>query len=379
MVTIQEITSRRDLKKFMLFPNKLYRDNPYYVPDMLDSQINDFIRDKNPGYEYCDTKCFLAYRDTQIVGRIAAIFSTRANEKVGKTQMRFSYADYIDDTEVVDALFGAVEGWARELGCSSIHGPLGFSDMDREGLLIEGFDRLSMFITNYNHPYYKAQMERMGYVKDTDWLEFRITLPENGMEDERLQKLERLATAIEKRTKLHAAPLKSRKAIKPYVEDVFNLYNETYKILYGTVVLTPAQVDKYVKEFLPLIAARTTMILLNEQEKVVGFGVAGPSLSRAQQKCQGRLFPFGWFHVLRALNGKNDTLDLFLIAVHPDYQGKGVNAVILNRLLRNALEDGVRYAETGPELETNADVQSHWRYFDVEQHKRRRAFIKQLS
>lgn len=378
MVIIREITARKDIKRFMIFANDLYKDSPYYVPDMLDSQINDFLRDKNPAFEYCDAKCFLAEREGRIVGRIAAIYNTHANEKYGHNQLRFSHADYIDDAEVVDALFAAAEAWAGELGCDSVHGPLGFSDMDREGLLVEGFDRISQFFVNYNHPYYKAHMERMGYEKDADWIEFRITLPENGYEDERLQRLKRLGEVVERRMKLHAAPLKNRSAIRPYVKKVFELYNETYRVLYGMVALTPAQVEKYVEEFLPIVDARTTMILLDDKEDVVAFGVGGPSISRAQQKNRGRLFPFGWIPVLRAMNGKNDTLDMFLIAVRPDLQGKGLNAVILHRLLEMAFEDGIRYAETGPELEINTDVQSQWRFFDVEQHKRRRAYIKKL-
>ncbi|MDR1620179.1 MAG: N-acetyltransferase, partial [Clostridiales bacterium] len=325
MVTIREIETRRDIKKFVRFVDWLYKDSPYFVPDMLNSQINDFIKDKNPAHEYCESKCFLAYRDRKIVGRIAAIYNTHANEKVGKNQMRFSHADYIDDAEVVDALFAAVEGYAREKGCISVHGPLGFSDMDREGLLVEGFNRVSQFFVNYNYAYYPAHMERMGYEKDVDWIEFRVTLPERTKQDERVQKLERLVETIEKRAKLHAAPLKKRRDMLPYVEKVFELYNETYRILYGTVALTPPQVKKYVKEFLPMIDERSTLILLNEREDVVAFGVSGPSISLAQQKTRGRFFPIGWYHILKALKGKNDTRDLFLIAVHPDLQGKGIS------------------------------------------------------
>lgn len=376
MVTVKEITERKDIKKFIAFANDLYRDNPYYVPDMFDSQVKDFDREKNPAFEYCDAKCFLAYRDGKIVGRIAAIYNTHANKKYNKNQMRFSHADYIDDAEVVDALFAAVEGWAREKGCTAVHGPLGFSDMDREGLLIKGFDRLSQFFVYYNHPYYMEQMERMGYGKDVDWIEYRISLPD--LNDERLQRLDRLAEAVTRRMKLAPVELTSRNSIKPHIEDVFKLYNEAYLALYGMVALTPRQVEKYVGEFLPLVDERTTAILRNDKGEVVAFGVAAPSLSHAQQKCRGKLFPFGWYHILRALNGKNDTLDLFLIAVKPELQGTGINAVVMNRLLKFAIEDGRKFAETGPELEYNSHVQSQWRYFNTEQHKTRRCYIKEL-
>ncbi len=373
MVTITEITAKKDIKKFIAFANDLYENDPYFVPDMFDSQVADFDREKNPAYEYCDTKCFLAYRDGKIVGRIAAIYNEHANQKYQKRQMRFSHADYIDDDEVVDALFHAVENWGREMDCECVHGPLGFSDMDREGLLIEGFDRLGQFFVNYNHPYYPVQMERMGYRKDVDWVEYRIILPEKPND-----RLGRLADAVKTRQKLRIADLTNRNSIRPYVKGVFELYNQTYTVLYGMVALTPRQVDKYVDEFLPLVTARTTCILLDQADEVVAFGVGAPSLSRAQQKSRGKMLPFGWFHVLKALNGKNDTLDMFLIAVRPDLQGVGLNAVILNHLLKNAIEDGRKFAETGPELEDNTKVQSQWKFFETEQHKRRRCFIKEI-
>ncbi|MCL1816117.1 MAG: N-acetyltransferase [Clostridiales bacterium] len=377
MITIKEISTCKDLKKFMLFANHLYQDNPYYVPDMLKSQIADFEQHKNPAFAYCQAKCFLAYRKDAIVGRIAAIYNTHACEKYQENQLRFSHADYIDDDEVVDALFLAVETWARELGCASLHGPLGFTDLDREGLLVEGFDYLSQFFVNYNYPYYGSHMERLGFVQDVDWIEHRVILPAT-YPGQRLEKIDRLAALVQQRLNLRLVSLKKKKAVLPYVKDIFNLYNEAYLKLYGMVALTPAQVDKYVGEFLPLVNQRTTAILLNEQEKVVAFGVVAPSISLAQRKSGGKMFPLGWFHLLRALKGKNDTLDLFLIAVHPKLQGKGVNAIILSTLLKNAIEDGFKYAETGPMLETNADMLSHWRYFDTVQHKRRRAYYKRL-
>ncbi|MDL2257665.1 GNAT family N-acetyltransferase [Eubacteriales bacterium OttesenSCG-928-K08] len=375
MVTITEAITKKDLKRFIKFANELYEGNPYYVPDMLDSQVNDFVRDKNPAYEYCDTKCFLAWRQEKIVGRIAAIHNRTANEKYQRNQMRFWHMDFIDDVEVVDALFGAVEAWAKELGCESVHGPLGFSDMDREGMLIEGFDQLSMFITYYNHPYYKEHMERMGYRKETDWLEFKI---EVGKDDKQgRERLDRLATAVERRSKLQIVPLKNKKEIRPHVEDVFELYNEVYN-LFGMIPLTPSQVERYVNEFLPLIDERTTTILKDQDGKVVAFGVVAPTISHAMQKCKGNMLPFGWYHMLKALKGKNDTLDMFLIAVHPDWQGKGVTTIMINRIVKFAMENGIRFAETGPELESNTNVHAQWRFFNYKQHKRRRCYIKEI-
>lgn len=375
MTIIRELMTKKEIKEFILFPNKLYKKNPYYVPDMLASQMEDFDQSKNPAYEYCDTKCFAAYQKGKMVGRIAAIYNRKANEKNQLNQMRFWHVDFIDDDKVVDGLFGAVEGWAKEIGCTSVHGPLGFSDMDREGMLIEGFDRQSMFITYYNHPYYQLQMERLGYKKEVDWLEYLVKVGDKG--DSRIKKLERIAAKVEKRSNLTQAPLTQKRDIRTYVEGVFELYNKVY-VLFGMIPLTDRQIQRYVKEFLPLINPNTAIIYLNEEKQVVAFGVAAPSIARAMQKSGGRLFPFGWFHMLRALKGKNQLLDMFLIAVHPDYQGIGINAVILNKVLKYAEKKGIRYAETGPELETNADVQTQWRYFDTEQHKRRRCFKKEI-
>ncbi|MDD6887647.1 MAG: hypothetical protein ACI4MR_00010 [Candidatus Aphodomorpha sp.] len=374
MVTIKEAVTRRDIVKFMEFPNKLYRGNPYYVPDMLDSQVADMMRDKNPAFEYCDAKCFLAYREGKIVGRIACILNTRANAKFNKKYLNISHIDFIDDDEVVDALFDAAEGWARELGCEAVHGPLGFSDMDREGMLIQGFDQKSLFFTYYNHPYYVTQMERRGYGKEVDWFEYRVTIPDKPNE-----RIHRMAEMIRKRYHLHVVDLDNfGKPLSVLVEDVFKLYNETYLALFGVVALTPKQVEKYVHEFLPVVQGRTTAFVYNEQEELVAFGICCPSLDRAQQKNGGRMFPFGWIPMLRALKGKNETLDMLLVAVKPSLQGCGINALLMDNIQEKVIAAGFKYAETGPQLEFNTKVQAQWKFFPSEQHKRRRCWVKEL-
>ncbi len=375
MLTIKEASSKKDIKAFIRFANDLYKDNAYYVPDIMSSQIAAFNREENPAYEYCDSKCFLAYKGSRIVGRVAAIHNTKVNAKEGKNQMRFWHADFIDDENVVDMLFKAVEDYAKEKGCTEVYGPMGFSDMDREGMLINGFDQLSMFQTYYNHPYYMRHMERMGYAKNVDWLEYRIII--NDVNDERIARLKKLAEAVTRRQKLTLVTVPKKKMLEPYVEKVFKLYNEVYT-LYGMVPLTPRQVDYYVKELLPLVDQRTTAIV-NAAGDVVAFGIGAPTLSHALRKCGGRMFPFGWYHILKALKGKNDTLDLFLIAVHPDYQDKGVNAIIMNHIVQFGIHNGVMYAETSPELETNTKVQAQWRFFDTQQHKKRRCYIKSIG
>lgn len=372
MVTIKIAASEKDLVKFMEFPLELYRDCPYYVPDILKSQVEDMQRDKNPAFAYCDARCFLAYRDGKIVGRIAGILNTLANQKFGKDYLRFSHVDFIDDDEVVDALFDALEGWAREKGCTAVHGPLGFSDMDREGMLVEGFDRMSLFYTYYNYPYYKEQMERRGYGKQVDWVELRLKTPDRL--DEHIAKL---SSYIMKRKQLHVVNLGDL-PIKTLMRDVFALWNETYNVLFGVVPMTDRQMEKYTSEFLPMVNARTTSFVYNSKNEMIAFGIACPALDYAMRKIKGRTLPFGWVSLIKALKGKNDTLDLLLIAVHPDYQGMGVNAVILNEFQNKALRYGFKFAETGPMLEMNTNIISQWGRYESEQHKRRRCFVKDL-
>ncbi|MCL2695127.1 MAG: hypothetical protein FWE69_02245 [Clostridiales bacterium] len=372
MVTITEAKGKRELTKFVTFPNKLYKGNSYYVSDMIASQVNDWLPD-NPAFEYCEGKALLARRDGKIVGRVAAILNHRANQKFGKKYMIFSQFDFIDDDEVVDALLAAVEDYAREKGCEAVHGPMGFSDMDREGMLVEGFDQLSMFITYYNYPYYVTQMERAGYVKEIDWVEHLVEIPK-----EMPARLTKLVGHIRRKHALTVKDLSDKKQIPRYVRDVFELYNQAYLVLFGMVPLTPRQVDKYVKEFLPIVQDKSSCFLYNDKDELVCFGLGGPSLARANQKSRGRMLPFGWFHLLRALYGYNDRWDMFLIAVRPDLKGAGLQLVALDILGRKAMQHGVKVAETGPNLETNQDVMSGWRMFNTTQHKRRRCWVKEL-
>ena len=374
MVTIQVAKTRREIRDFVLFPVKLYKNDPYYVPDMVADQINDLMPDKNPAFEYCEARCFLAYRDRKIVGRVAGILNRRANEKNNVNYLRFAFFDFIDDPEVTDALYAALDDYARELGCVAIHGPQGFSDMDREGMLVEGFDQLSQFYVYYNHPYYLEHMARLGFVKEVDWVEYLIHIP-----SEVPPRLARLTDRVRKHMNLEIRDLSEKGRLPQYLHDVFELYNEAYQVLFGMVPLTPKQIEKYTHEFLPLVNNKTTCLVYNDRDELVAFGVGAPSLSRANQKSRGRLFPFGWIPTLRALKGPNDRLDLFLIAVRPDLKGSGLNLIVVEDLLKKAIACGVKYAETGPQLEMNDNVLSQWRLFDTDQHKRRRCFIRMLD
>ena len=374
MVTVKVAQTRREIRDFVLFPTKLYKNDPYYVPDMVGDQINDLMPDKNPAFEYCEARCFLAYREGKIVGRVAGILNKRANEKDDVNYLRFAFFDFIDDPEVTDALYAALADYAKELGCVAIHGPQGFSDMDREGMLVEGFDRLSQFYVYYNHPYYLDHMARLGFVKEVDWVEFLIHIP-----NEVPPRLAKLTDRVRGHMNLEIRDLSEKGRLPQYLRDVFALYNEAYQVLFGMVPLTPKQIEKYTHEFLPLVNNKTTCLVYNDKDELVAFGVGAPSLSRANQKTRGRLFPFGWIPTLRALHGPNDRLDLFLIAVRPDLKGSGLNLIVVEDLLRKGIKNGVKFAETGPQLEMNKDVLSMWRLFDTDQHKRRRCFIRMLD
>ena len=376
MVTIVEVTPKEQLRRFVDYPNELYKDVPQFVPATYDDDMSDWDKKKNPAFAYCDARCWLAYRDGAIVGRIGAILSKKSNEKWNKRRLRFTQVDFIDDAEVSKALFDTVEAWARELGCDEVHGPLGFTDLDREGMLIEGFDEKSMFITYYNHPYYIEHLTRLGYVKDVDWVEFLIDIP--GKDDPICDKLSRLSERVLRMCKLHVAKVKRRSEYKPYVEKVFALINTCYAHLYGTVDLSDAQIKKYAEKFIPMIDPRLACFVMDENENMVAFGVSAPSMAAAIKKHDGHMFPIGWIDILRALR-VNDTLDLFLIAVHPDYQNRGVNAVLMDHILKGCHAMGMKHAETGPQLELNDKIQHQWGLFNYRHHKRRRCFIKKLD
>ena len=375
-VQIVEVNNKKQLRKFVSLPNKMYKNVPQFVPAFYGDDMSDWDKSKNPAFQYCEARAFLAYRDGKIVGRIAGILNRQANEKWHTNRMRFSQVDFIDDPEVSKALFDTVEKWAVEKGCTELQGPLGFCDMDREGMLVEGYDRRNMFITYYNLPYYNEHLSRMGFHKDTDWVEYKINVPSE--QDEIYQKIRHLSEIVMKRGHFHKADFTKRSQYKPYIKDFFELVNVAYKELYGVVTLNQEQIDKYADKFIPLINPDYCCLVLDEEENLVGFGVCCPSVADAMKKSKGKLFPFGWVRVLRALH-KNTAVDLLLIAVRPEMRSKGVNAVIIDHTMQSCIKNGIVYAETGPQLETNSKVLSQWREFDTEAHKRRRCYVKDLT
>ena len=372
-IELREVNTLSELKQFVSFQYSLYRDNSYWVPPLRADEIQSLRKDKNPAFDFCEAKYWLAYKNRKLAGRIAGIINKKYNQKWNERAARFGWIDFANDPEISSALLQAVERWARDNGMNRVHGPLGFTDMDGEGTLIEGFDEMSTLGAIYNYPYYPAHIECAGYSKDTDWVEFEVTMGEGIPE-----KVERLAHIALERNKLTVLKASKAKDILPYARDIFHVLNEAYRDLYGFVELSDRQIDMYVKQYFGFIIAEYVPVVLDSHDKVAAFGIAMPSLSRALQKCNGRLFPFGFIHVLRALKN-NRRVDLYLTAVRPDMQNKGVNAILIHETNKVFIKNKIEKVETNRELEENAKVQAQWRFYDTRQHKRRRCYTKKLN
>ena len=376
MVEIKEVTTKADLGLFVQFYYDLYRGNDCAVPFLYSEEMATLRSDKNPSFECCESKYFLAYKDGKIAGRVAAIINRRANERWNCHQVRFGWFDFIDDIDVSMALLKAVEDWGIEKGMNEIAGPLGFIDTDREGMLVEGFDQLSTMYINYNYPYYPQHMERMeGFRKDNDYLEMKVKVPEVVPE-----KFAKLTEMVKKRYGLRVHKFTRRELIEQnYGRRVFQLLNATYKDLYGFSQLSETQVDKLVNDYIK-IADLNLVTAIMDGDKMVGFGITFPSFSRALQKTRdGRFLPFGWWHLLKILKWhKTPIVDLLLIGVLPEYRAKGANALIFDDLIRQFQAYGFEWAETGPQMETNEGVLSHWQYLESINHRRHRCYRKKL-
>ena len=375
MIEVKAIKpTRRQLTRFVKFPIGLYRGNDCYVPPLVIDEVNTLSPSRNPAFDFCEGECFMAYKDGREAGRICAMINRQVNERTGVKTARFGFLDFIDDTEVSEALVGRAERWAAEKGMTEIIGPLGFTDLDREGLLTYGFDELGTMATNYNYPYYEEHLLRLGYRPDSEWLEFVMDVPD-GIPD----KMNRIADIVKNRFGLKVKKFTSKKEIKEqYGLAIFELINETYDKLYGFSPLTPRQIDAYIDEYLGLLDLNLICLIVDSQEKLIGVGISMPSLSRGLQRARGRLLPFGWARLLKALKGKNDRVDLMLVGIKPEYQNKGVNAILFQDLIPNYIKRGFRYAESNPELADNDAVQDQWKYFTSRQHRRRRAYRKEL-
>ncbi len=369
-VTIKEVVSKKEMKKFILFPHKLYKDCPYWVPPLNMDEMTTLSKKTNPAFDFCRAKYYLAYKGNDIVGRIAGIINEKYVEVWKNKYARFGWVDFIDDYDVSKALFATVENWVKENGMVGLQGPLGFTDFDKEGMLVEGFEELGSMMGIYNYPYYLDHLEKLSYKKEIDWLEFRIKLS-NTIDE----KIDRLANIVEKKLKLKVLKLNKTKEALPYAKEIFQLLNDCYKNIFGFVPLSDKQTDYYIKQVFSFIRPDFMQIIVDEDNKIVAFGLTIPSISIALKKAKGKIFPFGFIHLLMA-NRKNDKADLLIIAIKEDLQGKGVNALIMREGHKTYIKNNITVVETSNQLETNHKVLSLWRRFNGKQHKRRRCFTK---
>ena len=379
-IEIKKVTSRKELKKFVDFHYDLYEGCPYDVTNLFSDELNTLSPEKNAAFDFCEAEYYLAYKDGKLSGRVAAIINKRANQKWNRQSVRFGWIDFIDDIEVSTALLKAVEDFGRSRGMKEVVGPLGFSDMDPEGMLTWGFDKLGTMATIYNYPYYPQHIEKMGgWVKDNDYVEFYMEVPDKVPE-----KYARIAELVESRYNLHVKKLTRREVIKEnYGRKLFDIINRTYGDLYGFVTLTDRQVEQYVNMYFPLADLNLITVIVdgNKNDEVVGMGITIPSLSHALQKCRrGRLLPFGWWHLLRAIKWhKTDGVDLLLVGFLPEYRAKGANALLFADLIPRYIDYGFKWGESQVEMESNEHVQSQWGPLNPVNHKRRRCYKKTIS
>lgn len=375
-VEIKEVQSRRELREFVNFPEKLYRHNPYYVPPLEFDQMDTLDQKKGAAQEFCDSKLYLAYKDGKLAGRVAAIVNRLANKQWNHKEVRFGWYDFIDDREVSKALMDKVEEFGRKYGMESVVGPLGFTDFDPEGLLIEGFDQLSTMALIYNYPYYVDHIEERGFQKDADWIEYKIEVPKALPE-----RVARMANIIEQRANVHVTPL-TRKLIKEkdYAHKIFKIINECYKNLYNFTVLPEKMADKYIGFYLKVLDLNYVSLVENDKDEIVAFGITMPSIVRALQRSRGKLFPFGWWYLAKSLFFKREEgVEMLLVGVNPDYRNSGVNTLVQLDMFKKYTEAGVKWAETNAILETNIKNQGQFKEFDRECKKRRRSYIKPLD
>lgn len=374
-VTIKTVESAKELREFVKFPLHLYKDCPYYVPNLYLDELTALNHKKNPMGKYSKSRKFLAYKDGKIVGRVMAIINEIANRDWNHAEVRFGWIDFIDDKEVSKALIEAVIAFGKEYGMTQISGPLGFTDFDNEGCVIEGFDDISSFMLKYNYPYYGEHFEALGMGKVNDWLEYRIYVP-----DEVPEKIVRASALISERYGLKIRKITKREVKKEkYGQKIFDLVNRTYCELFDFTVLPPEVIDSYVDTYLGLLDLRYVTLIEDKDGKLVALAVSMPSLANAVHKCRGYLFPFGWWHVIKSMYIKHEeALELMLIAVDPEYRNRGVHAMLFNELIPAIQEGGFKYGESNAEMESNNKVQNLWSDYRREFKRRRRVFSKEI-
>ena len=374
MITVKAVKTKKEQKEFLDFPLKLYKNNPYYVPPLYSDEKKIFRSD----YVYLDQSeavYFNAYDDTgKIVGRISGILQRASNEKNNEKRVRFTRFDAVDDQRVADALFDAVEKWAKSKGMDTVCGPLGFSDLEREGLLIEGFNYLATFEEQYNYDYYQRLIENCGYAKEVDWVGFQLRAPK-----EQNDRLERLSGLMMKKYNLHIGPAKNTKDfIKRYADGFFEIIDSTYVDIYGTVPFTDGMKKMMIDNFKLIIDVENVMVILDENDRIVCFGILFPSIAKAVQKSGGRLTVPTLFRLLKAIK-QPKVFDLGLIGVLPEYARKGISSLLIAKVIKSMREQNIEHSETNLNLETNSNIINQWKSFDTTQHKRHRCFIKKID
>ena len=374
-VEIREITTIRGLKQFVRFGNDFYKDCEYFCPQLIADELDVFDPKKNPAHEVCEHILFMEYRDKKPVGRIAGIINHAANEKWNVKKVRFGWMDFIDDQEVSFALLDAVSEWGKSKGMDKLNGPVGMTDFDHQGLLIEGYDYLAPMASLYNYPYYVRHLEAYGLGKEADWIEYQIN-PQTEL-PERFARMDKI---VRERANVRVDKVKNcQELVKKYGMQYMDVIDVAYQKLYNFQPLSDRQKKYYCDSYFPLLNFDFVTLVVNEKDEVVGVGVGMPDISQALRKCKGKLFPFGWYHMLKALRAKQmEKFDLLIIAVRPDYQDRGLNAVIIADQHPYFIKYGIKEVETTAILETNTKNQGHWEMFPHKIHKRRRAYIKDI-
>lgn len=368
-IILERIQSVSGLKRFIDFQFRLYKGNPYWCPPLRMDELKILRKDKNPAFEFCEAEYWMAWRGKTPVGRIAGILSHKANERWNERLVRFGWIDFIDDPEVSGLLIQTVSDWGKSKGMTGIHGPLGFSDMDNEGMLIDGFDQLAIMTSIYNHPYYRAHMEQMGFVKAADWVQYEFDIPPIP------EKFEKTKELVEQRYNVKVVRAKKSRELLPYARKMFRMLNDAYRDLYGFVALTEKQMDAYTKQYFGFIRPEFVSFIVDRKDDIVGFGISLPNLTYALQKSNGRLFPLGWWHLMKAIR-KNEIIDMYLLGVHPDYHGKGVAALFFYEMHKAYLDFGIRKAISSPQLDDNIKALSIWKNFPGRKNVLRRVWIR---
>lgn len=372
-VEIREVISKKDVKKFVDFQFELYKDSKFWVPALKKDEIKSLLPDQNPSFDFCEAKFWLAYKNGKCVGRIGGIIIPMRNEKVGEKMARFTRPEFIDDEEVADALFSTVIDWAKSKSMEGIEGPLGFSNLDHAGLMIEGFDYLPSVASDYHAPHYEKHYERNNFKKEIDWLEFRIKFP-----DELSPKAIKVNEMVKKRYGMKSLSFKNKSELDPYKYEVFEVFNEAFRQLFGTFEFPEKLKKFYADKYFPLLNPNFVKLMVDKDDRLVAFIIGLPNLSKAMQKAKGKLFPFGWWHIKKALE-KPQEIDLMLTGVLPEYQSKGLVAVLSTDIWKTSKEYGIKYVETTGMLETNTVAIGMWRSYEHIQHKRKRSFRKMFN